>query len=76
MAGRMIINGNARAEEDLIYATREHILESRHQDPQIRKERTVTLITAAWRDNEHQESHIKKALYEIGIEPRYQGDYD
>ena len=76
MPGRMIINGNARAEEDLIYATREHILESRHQDPKVRKERTVTLITAAWRDNEHQESHIKKALYEIGIEPRYQGDYD
>jgi peptidase S51-like protein len=76
MSGKIIINGNARAEADLIYATRDHILNSNHIDPQIRAERTVTLITAAWCENEHSESHIKKALYEVGIEPSYKGDYD
>lgn len=76
MSGKIIINGNARAEADLIYATREHILNSRHQWPEVKKERTVTLITAAWRENEHSEGHIKKALYEIGLEPRFEGKYD
>lgn len=76
MSGRIIINGNARAEADLIYATKDHILESSHSDPEVRNERTVTLITAAWQENEHKESHIKKALYEVGIEPRYEGNFD
>ena len=76
MSGKIIVNGNARAEEDLIYATRDHILDSRHQDPRIKVERNVTLITAAWKDSEHQEAHIKKALYEIGIEPHFEGGYD
>mgnify|MGYP000088322742 CR=1 FL=1 len=76
MSGKIIINGNARAEADLIYATRDQILSSNHIDPHIRKERTVTLVTAAWGENEHSEEHIKKALYKIGIEPRFQGKYD
>lgn len=76
MGGRIIVNGNARAEADLIYATREHILESHHCDQEVRDERTVTLITAAWQENEHREQHIKKALYEIGIKPRIEGGLD
>lgn len=76
MSGKIIINGNARAEADLIYATREQILHPRHLWPEVREERTVTLITAAWRDNEHSEGHIKKALYEIGLKPRFEGNFD
>lgn len=76
MSGKIIINGNARAEADLIYGAKDYIVQSNHIDPQIRAERTVTLVTAAWKENEHSESHIKKALYEIGIEPRFQGGYD
>lgn len=76
MSGKIIINGNARAEADLIYATRDFILNSSHGDPSTRAERTVTLITAAWQDNEHKEDHIKKALYEIGIEPKFEGRFD
>lgn len=76
MSGKIIVNGNARAEADLIYATQEHILKSRHQDPKVRKERTVTIVTAAWGKNEHRENHIKKALYKVGIEPSFNGDYD
>lgn len=76
MSGRIIINGNARAEADLIYATRDHILQSRHQFPEVRDERTVTIVTAAWKENEHTEAHIKKALYEVGLEPRFEGKYD
>jgi peptidase E len=76
MSGKIIVNGNARAEADLIYATKDHILSSRHQDPEIRRERTVTIVTAAWKEREHTEGHIKKALYEIGIEPRFEGGYD
>ena len=76
MSGRIIVNGNARAEADLIYATRDHILNSRHQDPQIRQERTTVVITAAWEKSEHNESHIKKALYEIGIEPKFDNGFD
>lgn len=76
MSGKIIVNGNARAEADLIYATRDHILAPRHQDPLIREERTVTLVTAAWRESEHNEAHIKKALYSVGIEPRFENGFD
>ena len=62
MSGKIIINGNARAEADLIFATKEHILNPCHQDPDIKEEKTVTVVTAAWGKNEHNEGHIKKAL--------------
>jgi hypothetical protein len=76
MSGKIIVNGNARAEADLIYATKDHILHSNHEDASVRNERTIALVTAAWGENEHQEGHIKKALYEIGIEPRFEGEFD
>lgn len=76
MSGRIIVNGNARAEADLIFETREAILQPRHRDPEVCRERTTVLITAAWQQNEHRESHIKKALYEIGLEPRYEHGFD
>lgn len=70
MSGRIIVNGNARAEADLIYGTRDFLLQSSHQDPRLQKERKTVLITAAWQGNEHSESHIKEAIYEIGLEPK------
>lgn len=76
MSGRIIVNGNARAEADLIFDTKDAILASTHQDEAVRAERTTVLVTAAWGDNEHKESHIKKALYEIGMEPQYENGFD
>lgn len=76
MSGRIIVNGNARAEADLIFGTRDAILNPRHQDDQVKEEKTTVLITAAWQENEHREHHIKKALYEIGLQPRYEGGFD
>lgn len=76
MSGRIIVNGNARAEADLIFGTREAILNPTHSDPEIRAEKTTVLVTAAWQDTEHREGHIKKALYEIGMEPRHENGYD
>jgi hypothetical protein len=76
MSGRIIVNGNARAEADLIFDTREAILNPTHQDSEIRREKTTILVTAAWRGNEHRETHIKSALYEIGMLPRIEGGYD
>jgi peptidase E len=76
MSGRIIVNGNARAEADLIFGTREAILNPRHQDPEVCREKTTVLVTAAWEGNEHRETHIKKALYEIGLEPRYEDGFD
>lgn len=69
MLGKIIINGNVRAEADVIYATQEHNLNPQHLWSEVTRERTGILITAAWRKSEHNEGHIKKALYEIGIEP-------
>lgn len=76
MSGRIIVNGNARAEADLIYGTRDVILNPRHQDPEVRQEKTTVLVTAAWQGNEHREGHIKEALYEIGMQPRHEHGFD
>lgn len=76
MSGRIIVNGNARAEADLIFGTRDAILNPRHENPEVRQERTTVLVTAAWRENEHREGHIKQALYDIGMQPRNQGGFD
>ncbi len=76
MSGRIIVNGNARAEADLIFGTRDAILNPRHENPEVRQERTTVLVTAAWRENEHRESHIKQALYDIGMQPRNEGGFD
>lgn len=76
MSGRIIVNGNARAEADLIFDTKDAILHPTHQDEGIRRERTTVLVTAAWGPNEHRESHIKKALYEIGMQPRHVDGFD
>ena len=76
MSGRIIVNGNARAEADLIFGTRDAILNPRHEDPDVRRERTTVLVTAAWEGNEHREGHIKEALYEIGMQPRHENGFD
>lgn len=76
MSGRIIVNGNARAEADLIFDTKDAILHPSHQNEEVRRERTTVLVTAAWGANEHRENHIKKALYEIGMQPRHLDGYD
>lgn len=76
MSGRIIVNGNARAEADLIFGTREAILNPRHRDPEVRQEKTTVLVTAAWQANEHRENHIKDALYQIGMQARMEDGYD
>ncbi len=76
MQGRIIVNGNVAAESELIYQTKDALTGSRHRDPEIADVRSTLLITAAWRQQEHREEHIKRALYEIGIEPRFHNGYD
>jgi peptidase E len=42
----------------------------------VRTWRKVLLVTAAWQRNEHQESHVKQALADIGIPTRLVGEHD
>lgn len=74
--GRIIVNGNARAEADLIFDTRDAILKPTHQDPAIREQRTTVLVTAAWGENEHKETHIKKALHDVGLTSHFETGFD
>lgn len=76
MRGRIIFNGNIRAERDFVYKARDTLLGSRHQDEEVRQSRKVLLITAGWGEEEHQEGHLKEALREIGIPSRFRGGYD
>ncbi|MGE0489023.1 MAG: Type 1 glutamine amidotransferase-like domain-containing protein [Vulcanimicrobiota bacterium] len=76
MRGRILFNGNIRADRDYVYAARDLLLDSRHQDPRIADSRKVLLITAAWGEREHDEGHIKKALTEIGIPSRFVAGFD
>jgi hypothetical protein len=76
MKGSIVFNGNIQLETDFIEAFQSHILNSHHQDPTVRASRKVLLITAAWQKREFKESHIKRALYQIGIPPHFEGGYD
>jgi peptidase E len=76
MKGIIVFNGNIRFEVDFISQFQKQILSSNHIDPVVSDSKKVLLITAAWQKREFQESHIKKALYEIGIRPRFSDGYD
>lgn len=76
MKGRIIFNGNIQLETDFIQRFHEYILDSHHRDHSVWESRKVLLITAAWQKREFAESHVRQALYEIGIEPRFEGGYD
>lgn len=76
MKGRIVFNGNIGSEVEFIEGFAPQILDSTHENPTIRDSRKVLLITAAWQKREFQESHIRQALYEIGIQPRFVDGYD
>lgn len=76
MKGTILFNGNIRFETDFIDKFKDRILSSNHIDPEVRDSKKVLLITAAWQKREFQENHIKQALYNIGIQPKFQGGFD
>lgn len=76
MKGRIVFNGNIGRETDFIKTFAPELLDSQHQDAAVRDARKVLLITAAWQKREFKESHIRQALYDIGIEPAYRDGYD
>ncbi|MBI3926268.1 MAG: Type 1 glutamine amidotransferase-like domain-containing protein [Armatimonadetes bacterium] len=76
MRGRILFNGNIRAESDFVFAARDRLLSSRHQDPDVREKLQVLLVTAGWMEKEHEEEHLKKALREIGIPSRMENGFE
>lgn len=76
MKGSIILNGNIRFEVDYIYKFKDRINSSNHTNPEVRKNKKVLLITAAWRKEEYNEAHVKKALRDIGIKSKYKNGYD
>lgn len=76
MKGSIILNGNIRFETDFVYNFKEKILSSIHSDPEVRENKKVLLITAAWQKNEYNEGHVKRALNDIGIPSIYENGYD
>ena len=76
MKGRIVFNGNIGLETDFIRAFGPQLLESQHQDPAVRDSRKVLMITAAWQKREFAEEHIRRSIYEVGIQPSYANGYD
>lgn len=76
MKGTIVFNGNIIRESDFIEKFRDRILSSNHINPEIQDSKKVLLITAAWQKSEFQENHIKQALYNIGIQPKYVNGFD
>jgi hypothetical protein len=63
----ILLNGNAATAADLIYASAPIVREARQK---------VLLVTAAWVEGEHDESHVKQALNEIGVRSSFEGGFD
>lgn len=76
MRGSILFNGNVQAECDFVFAAREALNSSRHEDADLGAGRKVLLVTAGWCDREYREAHIKDSLREIGIPSRGRGGYD
>lgn len=76
MKGSIILNGNIKFEVDYIYKFKDKLLSSVHSDQKIRENKKCLLITAAWRKEEYNEQHVKKALREIGIPSIIKDGYD
>ena len=70
MRGALLLNGNISQEDDFVRTARAQLTRSRHIDSAVRDSLKVVLVTSGWLENEYQESHIKKSLYEIGIPSR------
>ena len=76
MKGYIVFNGNIQFEADFIDKFRNLILSSHHSDPIVKDSKKVLLITAAWQKREFQESHVKQALYNIGLQPKFKDGFD
>ncbi len=76
MRGSILFNGNVVREADFITRFRDRILSSSHEDPEIRKSKKVLMVTAAWKKDEYNESHIRGALNGIGVPSRWEGGND
>lgn len=76
MRGAILFNGNAETVDDLIQAAAPLLLSSRHEDPEVARSRRVLLVTAAWGEREHDETHVKRALNQLGLHSRFEHGYD
>lgn len=76
MKGSIILNGNIKFETDYIHKYKQKLIYPLHSDPEVTKSKKVLLITAAWRKEEHNELHVKKALNDIGIPSVMKDGYD
>lgn len=76
MKGSIVFNGNIQLETDFIQRFGHQLLESGHRDPQVRDSKKVLLITAAWQKREFAEEHVRKAIYQTGIQPHFVEGYD
>jgi len=76
MRGTIVFNGNIPDERELVRAVGDRLRSSLHDDPEVRSSKKVLLVTAGWCEREFEESHVKEALREVGIEPRFIDGYD
>jgi hypothetical protein len=76
MRGALVCNGNLERDADFAQRCRPDLLSSRHQDPELAERLPVLLVTAGWRQDEYRETHLKKALYAIGLQPRLERGHD
>ncbi|MAE71391.1 MAG: hypothetical protein CME06_13100 [Gemmatimonadetes bacterium] len=74
MTGAIIIDGGTGRDPGPLQVARGRILEPTHGDRSVRGSRKVVLITAGWQAEEFAESHLKEALYRIGVPPRMPGN--
>jgi hypothetical protein len=74
--GSILFNGNVARETDFISRFRDRLLSSNHEDTAIRRSKKVVMITAAWKKDEYNESHIRSALNGVGVPSRYEDGFD
>lgn len=73
MSGTILIDGGTGRDPGPLEVAREQILEPRHSDPQVRRSRKVLLITAGWQGEEFAETHLKHAVYAMGVPHHLRG---
>jgi peptidase E len=76
MHGAILFNGNAESEEWLVRTAAPFLLASRHRDPEVAASRRTLLVTAGWAEQEHDETHVKRALNASGIPSQFDGGFD
>lgn len=69
IGGACFLNGNVPVGRDLVQMFREQILDPQHPDPDVRSNRRVLIVTAAW-DSGHElrERHVIADFEEIGLD--------